>query len=186
MSSHIPPSVQEFWLCATTFTLPNHPIMSTIRRLSDNDVRGIFESLHGNHPPPSQLQFRIVPVGTSGLKLSPPSHEFEGKYERSHTHTHTHTQCVWMYVFLQIMVLFSLFLFPYLSFNVQHYRWPVCVAQACKEESAQTPRSATSSRLYCERLTWWNVSLVLEWPSIPSTNCHSTTILLPKGQCRVF
>lgn len=52
--------------------------MATIRRLSDSDVRSIFESLHHNHPPPPHLKFRIVPVGSNGLKLSPPSYEFEG------------------------------------------------------------------------------------------------------------
>jgi hypothetical protein len=54
--------------------------MTTIRRLSDDDVRSIFESLHGGSPPPSHLNFSIVPVGQNGLKLSPPSFEFEGKY----------------------------------------------------------------------------------------------------------
>ena len=52
--------------------------MATIRRLSDADVRAIFESLHGNLPPPPHLKFKIVPVGPNGLKLSPPSYEFEG------------------------------------------------------------------------------------------------------------
>jgi hypothetical protein len=52
--------------------------MSTIRRLSDDDVRAIFESLHGDQQPPPDLKFRIVPVGPNGLKLSPPSYEFEG------------------------------------------------------------------------------------------------------------
>jgi hypothetical protein len=53
--------------------------MATIRRLSDADVRSIFESLHGSKPAPSHLKFQIVPVGPNGLKLSPPSYEFEGK-----------------------------------------------------------------------------------------------------------
>jgi hypothetical protein len=50
-----------------------------MRRLSDADVRAIFESLHGNGQPPSHLKFQIVPVGANGLKLSPPSYEFEGE-----------------------------------------------------------------------------------------------------------
>jgi hypothetical protein len=54
--------------------------MATIRRLSDTDVRAIFESLHGNSPPPPHLEFQIVPVGPNGLKLSPPSYEFEGTF----------------------------------------------------------------------------------------------------------
>lgn len=53
--------------------------MTTIRRLSDDDVRSIFESLHGGGIPPAHLKFSIVPVGPNGLKLSPPSFEFEGK-----------------------------------------------------------------------------------------------------------
>ena len=54
--------------------------MTTMRRLSDEDVRAIFESLHENKSPPPHLSFQIVPVGPSGLKLSPPSFEFEGTY----------------------------------------------------------------------------------------------------------
>jgi hypothetical protein len=52
--------------------------MATIRRLSDMDVRAIFEAVHINRRPPPHLQFQIVPVGPDGLKLSPPSHEFPG------------------------------------------------------------------------------------------------------------
>jgi hypothetical protein len=54
--------------------------MTTMRRLSDDDVRAIFESLHENKRPPSHLSFQIVPVGANGLKLSPPSFEFEGMH----------------------------------------------------------------------------------------------------------
>ena len=53
--------------------------MATMRRLSDGDVRAIFESLHGSSQPPPHLNFQIVPVGPNGLKLSPPSFEFEGE-----------------------------------------------------------------------------------------------------------
>mmetsp|Transcript_26551 Transcript_26551/g.55572 ORF Transcript_26551/g.55572 Transcript_26551/m.55572 type:complete len:594 (-) Transcript_26551:93-1874(-) len=49
---------------------------STIRRLADEDVRAIFECLHGEGPQPSNLQFSIVPAGP-GMKLSPPSYEFK-------------------------------------------------------------------------------------------------------------
>ena len=52
---------------------------AVVRRLADNDVRAIFECIHDNKPRPEHLPFTIVPVGTSGLKLSPPSYEFEGK-----------------------------------------------------------------------------------------------------------
>ncbi|CAJ1932075.1 unnamed protein product [Cylindrotheca closterium] len=51
--------------------------MSTIQRLAEADVRAIFDSLHGAHPPPEGLKFQIIPVGPSGLKLSPPAIEFD-------------------------------------------------------------------------------------------------------------
>ena len=52
-----------------------------IRRLSDKDVRRIFECLHDGRDPPANLPFRIVPVNSNGLKLSPPSYEFpDGLY----------------------------------------------------------------------------------------------------------
>ena len=53
--------------------------MSTLKRLSDEDVKAVFQSLHHGSDPPSHLHFQIVPVGPRGLKLSPPSHEFEGE-----------------------------------------------------------------------------------------------------------
>lgn len=59
-------------------------IMTTMRRLSDDDVRAIFESLHEHKRPPSHLRFQIVPVGPNGLKLSPPSFEFEGTHHVVH------------------------------------------------------------------------------------------------------
>ena len=49
-----------------------------IRRLEPEDVRAIFESLHEGKPPPPDLEFNIVPVGPSGLRLSPPPHEYPG------------------------------------------------------------------------------------------------------------
>lgn len=61
--------------------------ISTIRRLPDSDVRAIFECLHENKPAPSHLPFTIVPVGTNGLKLSPPSYEFSSKYRSMHQGT---------------------------------------------------------------------------------------------------
>ena len=53
--------------------------MATVRKLENDDVRAIFESLHDNKPPPPGLNFRIVPVDSDGLRLSPPAHEYEGK-----------------------------------------------------------------------------------------------------------
>lgn len=57
---------------------PTAASSTTIRRLSDTDVRSIFECLHHNMPPPTNLHFTIVPVGPNGMKLSPPSYEFAG------------------------------------------------------------------------------------------------------------
>ena len=54
----------------------------TIRRLSDDDVRAIFECLHHQVPLPTRLSFLIVPVGSNGLKLSPPSYEFQGAWRQ--------------------------------------------------------------------------------------------------------
>lgn len=46
--------------------------------MSEHDVKAIFASLHiDGEKPPSHLTFQIVPVGSNGLKLSPPSYEFE-------------------------------------------------------------------------------------------------------------
>ena len=56
--------------------------MATIRKLSDDDVRSIFECIHNNKAPPVGLKFQIVPIGPTGLALSPPSFEFEGKLSR--------------------------------------------------------------------------------------------------------
>jgi len=52
-----------------------------LRRLDNEHVRAIFECLHDGKPPPPGLPFQIVHVGSKGLKLSPPSFEFEGKKE---------------------------------------------------------------------------------------------------------
>mmetsp|Transcript_6069 Transcript_6069/g.11484 ORF Transcript_6069/g.11484 Transcript_6069/m.11484 type:complete len:119 (+) Transcript_6069:116-472(+) len=51
--------------------------MATIRRLSDDDVKAVFDCVHNNMAPPPNLSFQIVNVGPNGLKLSPPSFEFE-------------------------------------------------------------------------------------------------------------
>jgi hypothetical protein len=61
----------------TTDSLMNQNTIP-MRRLSDADVRSIFESLHHGTAPPNHLRFQIVPVGPTGLKLSPPAFEFEG------------------------------------------------------------------------------------------------------------
>jgi len=51
--------------------------MNTIRKLENEDVRAIFESLHDKKPPPPGLKFQIVPVGPEGLRLSPPTYTFD-------------------------------------------------------------------------------------------------------------
>jgi hypothetical protein len=51
--------------------------MTTLKRLGDDDVRAVFSCLRSHDLPPPHLHFQIVPVGPRGLKLSPPSHEFE-------------------------------------------------------------------------------------------------------------
>ena len=53
--------------------------MATVRRLSDSDVKTIFDCVHNNRPPPQKLSFQLVVVGPNGLKLSPPSFEFSGE-----------------------------------------------------------------------------------------------------------
>lgn len=59
---------------STTSSTTSNP---SVRRLADADVRAIFESLHHHKAPPEHLSFKIVTVGNTGLKLSPPSLEFE-------------------------------------------------------------------------------------------------------------
>ena len=52
---------------------------TAVRKLENEDIRAIFESLHDNKPPPPGLNFQIVSVDSDGLRLSPPAHEYEGK-----------------------------------------------------------------------------------------------------------
>lgn len=62
-------------------TLSSSSVPGTaIRRLADDDVRSIFECLHHQAPLPPHLRFSIIPVGPTGLKLSPPSYEFVGMF----------------------------------------------------------------------------------------------------------
>lgn len=63
------------------FSLSTIPIImaTAVRKIENDEVRAIFESLHDNKPPPPGINFKIVPVDSDGLKLSPPSHEYEGK-----------------------------------------------------------------------------------------------------------
>eukprot|EP00978_Attheya_sp_CCMP212_P040385 scaffold219843_cov53-Attheya_sp.AAC.1 len=51
--------------------------MATSRKLSDNDVKTVYECVYNNRRPPPQLSFKIVVVGPEGQRLSPPAIEFE-------------------------------------------------------------------------------------------------------------
>ena len=62
---------------------------TAFRKLEIHDIRAIFESLYDNKPPPEGLDFKIVRVGSDGLRLSPPPHEYEGKISISFTVTRT-------------------------------------------------------------------------------------------------
>lgn len=53
--------------------------MATIRRLNPEDVKQVFDSLKHNIMPCESLKYSIVVVGSNGMKLSPPSYEFQGK-----------------------------------------------------------------------------------------------------------
>lgn len=53
--------------------------MATIRRLNPEDVKQVFDSLKHNQMPCESLKYSIVVVGSNGMKLSPPSYEFQGK-----------------------------------------------------------------------------------------------------------
>ena len=55
--------------------------MSTTRRLSNEDVMTIFDCVHNNViPKDKRLWFQIVIVGPNGMKLSPPSYQFDGEF----------------------------------------------------------------------------------------------------------
>ena len=49
------------------------------KRLTETDVKLIFSCLTNNQQPPTKLRFKIIRVPQNGLKLSPPSFEFNGK-----------------------------------------------------------------------------------------------------------
>jgi hypothetical protein len=62
-------------------------------RLSLEDVRDIFESVHNNVPPPPRLSFKVVPVGPDdGAPVSPPQCTFDDglyilmKHEKAPSH----------------------------------------------------------------------------------------------------
>jgi hypothetical protein len=149
--------------------------MATIRRLSDADVRAIFESLHGNLPPPTHLRFKIVPVGPNGQKWSPPPYEFEGTIQWSSSPDR---------------IPFKPNPLPILTL-----RWPLRLTEARKEtkefegvsfHSLGSLENSTSFEASChDRISFRHMPLESQWTSIPSTYGHSTTILLPKGRSRL-
>jgi hypothetical protein len=52
--------------------------MTTLRRLSNDNVKTIFDCVYNNKKPDDEkLMFQIIVVGSNGMKLSPPSYEFE-------------------------------------------------------------------------------------------------------------
>jgi len=48
-----------------------------VRNFQIDDAQAIFDSLRGGEPHPSRLNFKIVLVGSDGLRLSPPTYAFE-------------------------------------------------------------------------------------------------------------
>ena len=55
------------------------PIPMSMRKLSVDDIKKVFNCVHSNEVPPEHLKFQIIVVGSNGQKLSPPPYEFEGK-----------------------------------------------------------------------------------------------------------
>ena len=53
------------------------------KRLTETDAKAIFSSLANNEQPPDGLDFRIIKVPQNGLKLSPPSLEFDGEASKA-------------------------------------------------------------------------------------------------------
>ena len=49
------------------------------KKISKSDVQIIFDCICQNRLPPTNLAFRII-LDTDGLKISPPSYEFESKF----------------------------------------------------------------------------------------------------------
>jgi hypothetical protein len=54
------------------------PGSATVRRMPNEDVRAIFESLHQHGPLPAHLEFKVVMGVLNGKRLSPPPFEYEG------------------------------------------------------------------------------------------------------------
>jgi hypothetical protein len=54
-------------------------INTAAKRLTEPDIQAVFRCLWSNQQPPKRLEFRIIRVPQNGLKLSPPSFEFDGE-----------------------------------------------------------------------------------------------------------
>lgn len=104
--------------------------MATLRKLTDTEVRAIFESLHGDSQPPPHLKFKIVRCQAHCQKLSPPSYEFEGKHEEGYRN-------------LKFTVLSCTAI--YFSKSKSCYcRWPIRFAKTGEKKGASVASSFTS------------------------------------------
>lgn len=156
---------------------PTHGSVTAIRRLSDTDVRSIFEALHHNKPPPTHLSFSIVRVGPNGLKLSPPSYEFSG------------TSCLLSVLILGVTNRAS-YSQPNRILLCIHYiprRWPVCTIAPHQEKQETIRRvyrstAATSTFAAFDTGGRFPRDMPLEFvrTSVSSTHRHPATILLSK------
>lgn len=154
---------------------PGSPPGHTIRRLSDDDVRAIFECLHHCTPLPERLEFTIVPVGPNGLKLSPPSYEFEGKFVPSWTRF-----CLICRLILAVgwihLVLIS---------TPRRFVCLVASSQKAKVGAIRTTGKYASRTISFTAFCCWfgslerNMSVELVWTAVSATHGDSATILLP-------
>ena len=71
---------KKVYLAIREYRTPKHqpPLTATARRLSNENVKAVFDCVRNNRPPPADLPFHLVNVGPEGSTLSPPSIEFDG------------------------------------------------------------------------------------------------------------
>ncbi|KAL3811186.1 hypothetical protein ACHAXA_002750 [Cyclostephanos tholiformis] len=71
-------SVDPIEIMSLDLNTATKPLMNTgAKRLTEPDVQTVFSCLWNNQQPPQRLKFRIIRVPQNGLKLSPPSFEFD-------------------------------------------------------------------------------------------------------------
>ena len=157
--------------------------MNTIRKLNNEDVRAIFESLHDKKPPPPGLKFQIVPVGPEGLRLSPPTYAFDGTF------------CIDICgllrtnnIYYRLILYLSLLDMPWLF--IDRDRWNLRLAQAWqKEKSEETRRksrdSSASSPFRNGKSAIREMSMESFWTAISQANGDPTKILLPERESRL-